>query len=68
MTMRNYAAYILGPNGRIANRIDLLCCDDEAAKERASAFAGDYQIELWDGDRLIGKFKPANWSRLNRNA
>ena len=64
--MRNYTAYILGPTGHVANRIDLPCHDEEAAKERANAFAGDHHIELWDGDRLIGEFKPANWSRTDR--
>ncbi|MCA6104391.1 MULTISPECIES: hypothetical protein [Bradyrhizobium] len=66
--MRNYTAYILGPDGHIANRLDLLCCDDEAAKERAKTYADDYQIELWDGDRLIGQFKPRKRSRVNRYA
>jgi hypothetical protein len=66
MIMRNYAAYILDRDGRIANRIDLVCLDEAAAKERAKAFAGDHRIELWSGDRLIGEFEPANWPASNR--
>ncbi|WP_429024014.1 hypothetical protein [Bradyrhizobium sp. I1.14.4] len=64
--MRKYAAYILDRDGHIANRIDLLCFDEAAAKESAKALARDNQIELWDGDRLIGEFKSVKLSRLNR--
>ncbi|MVT64628.1 hypothetical protein GPL21_05800 [Bradyrhizobium pachyrhizi] len=46
MTIRSYTAHILGPNGRIANRIDLLCLNEAAAKESAKALADDDQIEL----------------------
>ena len=68
MTMRSYAAYILDRDGHITNRIDLPCLDEASAKESAKALADGHQIELWDGDRLIGQFEPANWSRLNRYA
>ncbi|KWV60888.1 hypothetical protein AS156_26040 [Bradyrhizobium macuxiense] len=63
MIMRSFAAYILDPDGRIANRIDLLCLDEAVAKERAEALADKHQIELWAGDRLVGEFKPAKWPR-----
>ena len=32
-----YRAYIIGPDGHILRRVDLLCADDDAAKERARA-------------------------------
>lgn len=31
--MQDYRAYLLGPDGRIKNRIDLVCENDEAAKQ-----------------------------------
>ncbi|MGY4572566.1 hypothetical protein QA639_37315 [Bradyrhizobium pachyrhizi] len=64
----SFAAYIVDRDGHIANRIDLLCIDEAAARESAKALANDNQIELWDGDRLIAEFKPMKWSRLNRYA
>lgn len=66
--MRKYAAYIIDHDGHIANRIDLHCIGEAAARESAQALAEHYQIELWDGDRLIGEFKPVKWSRLSHYA
>ncbi|MVT71416.1 hypothetical protein GPL21_41270 [Bradyrhizobium pachyrhizi] len=62
MILRTFAAYILDRDGHIANRIDLLCLDEAAARDSTEALAADDQIELWDGDRLVGEFEPAKWS------
>jgi hypothetical protein len=56
--MHDYRAYILGPDGHIINRIDLVCRDDEDAKERAKQLAYNYAVELWERDRKIGQFAP----------
>ncbi|MEZ2143232.1 hypothetical protein AAE026_13115 [Bradyrhizobium sp. DN5] len=43
--------------GHIANRIDLDCPDDEAAKERAKSLPRENGLELWLFDRCIAVFK-----------
>jgi hypothetical protein len=41
-----YRAYAIGPNNRIASRFDLLCEDDDDAKERARQLVEGQTIEL----------------------
>jgi hypothetical protein len=57
-TMKEYRAYVIGPNGHIARRIDLYCADEETAKERAKQLADREPIELWHGDQCIARFRP----------
>jgi hypothetical protein len=54
--MEEYRAYLLGPDGRIASRIDLICEDENAARERARQLAHDCAVELWCGDRKIAEY------------
>lgn len=56
--MEEYRAYLLGPDGRIVSRIDLLCSDEDTAKERAEQLAQDCAVELWQGDRKIATYPP----------
>jgi hypothetical protein len=44
------------PGGHIQHRIDLLCADDNEAKERDQQLVNDQDIELWQRDRLIATF------------
>jgi len=53
-----YRAYEIGPDNHIISRIDLVCEDDVAAKERARQLADAHPIELWRGDTRLGLFKP----------
>jgi hypothetical protein len=53
-----YRAYIVGPDGHIQRRIDLLCADDDAAKERAKALVDGHAIELWQESRKVAQFDP----------
>ena len=55
--MQEYRAYIIGPNGGVQQRIDLLCPDDEAAKQRAEKLADSHDVELWQFNRRIAEFK-----------
>jgi hypothetical protein len=55
--MEGYRAYVMGPDGHILNRIDLICEDDDAAKEQAKDFVDGHDIELWYLDRKIAEFK-----------
>lgn len=56
--MQEYRAYVIGPDGHIESRIDIVCRDEIDAKERAKALVDDHDIELWHGDRAIAKFRP----------
>ncbi|MCP3397778.1 hypothetical protein [Bradyrhizobium sp. CCGB20] len=50
--------YAIGEDGNISLRLDLMCANDDAAKERAKVLADDRVIELWQFGRKIGTFKP----------
>lgn len=54
--MEDYMAYLLGPDGLIAARIDLVCADESAAKDRAQELAGEHAVELWQGSRKIAEY------------
>ena len=53
-----YRVYLVGPDGHIINRVDLLVHDDASAKECARGLLNNTPVELWDGDRKIAEFKP----------
>jgi len=40
--MQEYRAYLMGPDGHVTHRIDLICADENAAKERAK-----HMCPLW---------------------
>jgi hypothetical protein len=42
-----YKAYVIGPDDCIVSRFDLICDDDDAAKERARQLVDRHPIELW---------------------
>ena len=55
--MPEYRAYLIGHDGLIVNRADMICEDDDAAKERAQLAASAGQtVELWQGTRLVATF------------
>jgi hypothetical protein len=54
--MQEYRAYVIGPDGHIQRRFDLLCADDDAAKERARQLVNGHDLELWQFDRVVAKF------------
>ena len=53
--MREYRAYLIGRDGHIVHRVDILCVDDEAAKERAQLLVDSHTVELWQGARLVAR-------------
>jgi hypothetical protein len=55
--MQEYRAFILGPDGHIQSRVDVICANDEAAKEQAKQLVDGHDIELWQLDRRIATFK-----------
>jgi hypothetical protein len=54
--MLEYRAYLVGRDGHIVDRVDILCVDDEAAKERAQRLVDIHTVELWQGARLVATF------------
>jgi hypothetical protein len=42
--------------GTILHRVDFVCRDDEAAKERAEKLVDGHDVKLWNGRRKIETF------------
>jgi hypothetical protein len=51
--MREYRAYLIGRDGHIVHRVDMLCADDDSSKERAQLLVDIHTVELWQADRLV---------------
>jgi hypothetical protein len=58
--MQDYRAYILGPDGHVQNRVDLLCDDEAEAIKLAKQLVDGHDVELWQLDRRIETFKPGS--------
>jgi len=56
--MNSYYAYIIGSDGHITNRIEILCEDDEEARCCAQQLVDGHAIELWQEARMIARFEP----------
>lgn len=56
--MEEYKAYLLGPDGHIAGRVDLICRNEDDAKEKARLLAQDCPVELYRGLSKIAEFAP----------
>jgi hypothetical protein len=56
--MNGYYAYVIGEDGHITNRVEVICDDDEEAKRRARQMVDGHAIELWQGARKIATFEP----------
>jgi hypothetical protein len=56
--MPDYHAYVIGDDGHIKQRIDLICADDDTAKEQAKSLVDGYPIELWQSARKVATFEP----------
>jgi hypothetical protein len=55
--MAEYRAYIIEIEGRLSRSIQLICPDDETAKEYAQQLVDGHDVELWQGHRKITSFK-----------
>jgi predicted dinucleotide-binding enzyme len=53
--MPEYQAYVIGPHGHIFKRVELVCADDEAAKEHAKALVDGHGV-VWQEGRRITEF------------
>lgn len=52
-----YQAYIIGPDGHVANRVDLNCKDETEAIRLAKQLVDGHDVELWQLDRKIQTFR-----------
>ena len=57
MGMAEYRAYIIGTDARFMRAVELVCPDDDAAKEYAKQLVDGHDVELWQGDRRIERFQ-----------
>ena len=55
--MAEYRAYIVGQDGHILRAVELVCPDDDTAKEYARQLVNGQDVELRQGDRQIAKFE-----------
>jgi hypothetical protein len=54
--MGQYRAYIIGSDGHIIRAIEIDCADDGAATEQAKLLVEGNVAELWQRERIVGKF------------
>jgi len=52
-----YRAYIVGHDGHFLRSVDLVCPDDETAKQYAQQLIDGHDIELWQQGRKIADLK-----------
>jgi hypothetical protein len=55
--MATYRADLINVDGSIFRAIDLGCPSDDVAKEHAQSLVEGHDVELWQGSRLVAKFK-----------
>ena len=55
--MTDYRVYILSDRGHILNDASIVANDDVQAIEAAKKIVRARNVELWDGERLVGRFK-----------
>ena len=54
--MPDYCAFVLSPDGRIIQRYEFVCTDDEGAKAHAKQYVDGHDIELSQLGRMVAKF------------
>jgi len=53
----DYRVYILNDKGHIQSDTAIVSADDAQAIEAAKKIVGARNVELWDGERMVGRFK-----------
>jgi hypothetical protein len=51
-----YRAFIIGPDGHVQSRVDLLCKNETVAREQAKQLVDGHDVELWQGARKLARF------------
>lgn len=55
--MTDYRVYILNDKGHIQGDTLIVSADDAQAIEAAKKIVRARNVEIWDGERLVGRFK-----------
>jgi len=55
---QEYRAFIIGRDGHVVDRVDLLCSNEADARQRAKQLVDGQAVELWEGARQIERFEP----------
>jgi hypothetical protein len=55
--MSYYRAYIIGRDGHFQSAVSLASADDDAAIESAKQLVKEYDVELWQENRLIRRLQ-----------
>lgn len=55
--MTDYRVYILNDKGHIQSDALIVSENDAQAIEAAKKLVGVRHVEMWDGERLVGRFK-----------
>lgn len=55
--MTDYRVYILNDKGHIQGDTLIMSADDAQAIEAAKKIVRARNVEIWDGERLVGRFK-----------
>ena len=58
--MPGYYVYIMSNDGHVERRLNVICADDEEARNRARRLMDGQAVELWLEGRKIAEFKPEN--------
>jgi hypothetical protein len=53
-----YYAFVIGDDGHVKNRIEVLCNDDDEAKRCAGQLVDGHAIELWQEVRKVVTLQP----------
>jgi hypothetical protein len=56
--MNGYYAFVIGDDGHITKRIEIICENDEEAKRYARQLVDGHAIEFWQEARMIETFDP----------
>jgi PAS domain S-box-containing protein len=64
MAEHNYRVYVIGDDGYVLSRTDIVSVNDEAAQARAKQMVDGHDCELWDGARKIAAFEPEAIAQL----
>lgn len=54
--MAEYRAYVLGAEDRVLRTVELVCADDDTAKEYVQQLVDRDLVELWRDKRPVAKF------------
>jgi hypothetical protein len=57
--MEGYHAYVIGPDGHIVNRVDILTEDEAEARRLARRIVERLPVELWQSTKMIERFEPS---------